>query len=110
MGLRAIGRLKPGVTIQQASADMGAIANSLTVQYPEADKGVGVSLVPLKKAIVGDVQPFPVGIAGRGGIRFADCLRECGEPAARARDRTHAGICDSRGAGGRQRTCDSPAV
>ena len=109
MGLRAIGRLKPGVTIEQASADTGAIANSLTAEYPEADKGVGVGLVPLKRRS-SVTFTLSLGIAGRGGIRFADCLRERGEPAACAGDRAHARICDSRGLGSNQGTRDSPAV
>ena len=57
-GTRALGRLKPGVTLAAAQADMDQIANNLALAYPEADKGAGVSLVPLKKDIVGDVQPF----------------------------------------------------
>src|ERR1700723_1029521 len=57
-GIRALGRLKPGVTLAAAQADMEQIANNLALSYPDADKGAGVSLVPLKKDIVGDVQPF----------------------------------------------------
>src|SRR3984957_5728031 len=34
----AVGRLKPGVTLSQAKADMDAIAQNLAVAYPEADK------------------------------------------------------------------------
>jgi hypothetical protein len=51
-GTRAIGRLKPGVTLAAAQADMDQIANNLALAYPDADKGASVSLVPLKKDIV----------------------------------------------------------
>ena len=54
----AIGRLKPGVTIPQASADMDVVARNLAAAYPEADKNVGVTLTPMKEDIVGHVQPF----------------------------------------------------
>jgi len=48
MGMNSIGRLKPGVTIEQARLDMNRIAENLAVAYPEADKGMGVSLIPLR--------------------------------------------------------------
>lgn len=56
MGMNSIGRLKPGVSIEQARADMNRVANNLAAAYPEADKGSGVTLVPLKKDVVGDVR------------------------------------------------------
>ena len=56
MGMTAIGRLKPGVSTEQARADMDRVAENLAATYPEADKGSGVALVPLKKDVVGDVR------------------------------------------------------
>ncbi len=56
MGMNAIGRLKPGVTIEQARLDMNRVAENLASAYPEADKGSGISLVPLKTDVVGDVK------------------------------------------------------
>src|SRR6266404_3938455 len=56
MGMNSIGRLKPGVTIEQARADMNRIAENLAAAYPEADKGVGVSLIALKTDVVGNVK------------------------------------------------------
>ena len=49
-----IGRLKPAVTLEQARADMNAIARSLAEQYPDADKDTGIALVPLKQDITGE--------------------------------------------------------
>ncbi|HEV2388521.1 MAG TPA: ABC transporter permease [Candidatus Acidoferrales bacterium] len=54
----AIGRLKPGIALPQAQADMDAIARNLAAAYPEADKATGIALVSLKEDIVGNVQPF----------------------------------------------------
>ncbi len=54
----AIGRLKANVTLAQAQADMDAIAHSLSVEYPEADKMLSITLVSMKEDIVGNVQPF----------------------------------------------------
>jgi putative ABC transport system permease protein len=55
-GWGAIGRLKPGVTIQQANADLQRIANSLAARYP-ADNGVGVQLQPLQEDQVRNLRP-----------------------------------------------------
>ena len=55
-------------------------------------------MVPLREATVGDVGPHgAAGVAGRGGFRAADRLRQCGQPAAGARRRPAAGAGHSRG-------------
>ena len=54
-GMNAIGRLKPGVTLAQARTDMDGVTSRLAAEYPEADKGIGASLIPLKARIVKDV-------------------------------------------------------
>src|SRR6266404_1364757 len=56
MGMNSIGRLKPGVTIEQARAEMNRIGENLAAAYPEADKGTGISLIPLKTDVVGNVK------------------------------------------------------
>jgi predicted permease len=58
LGMKGIGRLKPGVTFDQARADMDAVARNLSLAFPQSDAGEGATLVPLKKTMVGDVQPF----------------------------------------------------
>ncbi|HTQ61633.1 MAG TPA: ABC transporter permease [Candidatus Solibacter sp.] len=52
------GRLKAGVTLSQAQADMDGIARNLAVAFPVADKEVGIKLVSMKEDMVGNVQPF----------------------------------------------------
>jgi putative ABC transport system permease protein len=54
--LKAVGRLKPGVTMQQARADMGAIADHLLEQYPQIMESYGVNLVPLHEQVTGKVR------------------------------------------------------
>ena len=49
----AIGRLKPGVTVQEAQADLSLIAKHLEQQYPQSNRNVGASIMPLHDAIVG---------------------------------------------------------
>jgi len=50
-----VGRLKAGVTLAQARADMDKIALRLAEEYPKADKDTGIALVPLKKDITSSV-------------------------------------------------------
>lgn len=45
--LKVIGRLKPGVTIEQARADMAGIAAGLTSEHPSTNTGIGVTAVTL---------------------------------------------------------------
>jgi len=54
----SVGRLKPGVTLPQAQADMDVVSNNLAAAFPVADKQVGVTLVSMKEDMVGNVQPF----------------------------------------------------
>jgi|HubBroStandDraft_5_1064220.scaffolds.fasta_scaffold00624_12 putative ABC transport system permease protein len=43
-----LGRMKPGVTLAQANADMDTVARHIADDYPKSNKGWGVSVVPLK--------------------------------------------------------------
>ena len=53
--LRALARLKPGVTREQAEADLTAVAERLRRQYPVANaQKLGVTLSPLHEEVVGD--------------------------------------------------------
>jgi putative ABC transport system permease protein len=47
-----IARLKPGVTIEQARADLGLVQARLAEEFPDTDRGIGVQIAPLKDAIV----------------------------------------------------------
>jgi putative ABC transport system permease protein len=51
--LRAIARLKPGITLGQAQAEMNGIAADLERQHPESDSDYGVRLVTLTEDTVG---------------------------------------------------------
>lgn len=51
-----IGRLKPGVTLERAQADLAVIAAQIREQFPE-NAGLDVTAVSWREAIVGDVRP-----------------------------------------------------
>jgi predicted permease len=50
----AVGRLKPGVSVGQASADMNRVASQLAREYPKSNGDIGVTVVPLRDGIIGD--------------------------------------------------------
>ena len=64
----SIARLKPGVGISQAQAEMSAIQDHLDQLYPEADRGLGIDIEPLKRIIVGDVRGTLLMLLGAVGL------------------------------------------
>jgi predicted permease len=54
--LESIARLKPGVSIAQAQADLANIAAALEKQYPDSNTHFGVGTKPLREDMVGDVK------------------------------------------------------
>jgi len=53
----AVARLKPGVSLQQANAELQSISQNLAQAYPVDDKDWGAMAVPLRDDVVGDVRP-----------------------------------------------------
>jgi putative ABC transport system permease protein len=48
-----VGRLKPGVTLEAAQADLSVIADRLAREHPDTNKGLGVTVVALRTGIIG---------------------------------------------------------
>ena len=55
--LDVIGRLKPGVTLTQAQADLTTLAARLATTYPQTNRETSASATPLREAIAGDARP-----------------------------------------------------
>jgi predicted permease len=51
-----LGRVQPGRTIENAQADMDAVAASLETDYPVINKGVGALVTPLRTDLVSDLR------------------------------------------------------
>ena len=63
-----IARLKPGVDVQQAQAEMNTISSRLEQQYPEDDKGWGAIVRPLRDDLVSGVRPALLVLFGAVGF------------------------------------------
>lgn len=63
--LRVFGRLKTGVTLEQARANMETIAANIAAASPETNKGWSVSIAPLRESMVeGDLRTTTLVLAG----------------------------------------------
>ncbi len=60
----AIGRLKPGVSVAQASADLNVIAARLAQQFPNTNQGFHIAVKPLHEEIVGRSQTMLLVLLG----------------------------------------------
>ena len=63
-----IGRLRDGVTIQSAQAEMTAIERQLQRQYGITGRDLSANVVPLAEIIIGDVQPVLLTLLGGAGL------------------------------------------
>ena len=59
-----VARLKPGVTSEQAAAEVGATAENLARQYPDANERLGMTTLPLHEALVGDIRSSVLVLSG----------------------------------------------
>jgi predicted permease len=89
LGLQGIGRLKPGVSLAQAQADLERVMRGLAEAYPEANRGVGAAIAPLKERLVGDVGPNLWMLLGAVGfVLLIACVNVSNLLLARATGRT----------------------
>ncbi|HKF48522.1 MAG TPA: ABC transporter permease [Terracidiphilus sp.] len=63
-----VARLKPGVTVEQAQAEMDRISQRLAGMYPADDKGWGAKVITVRDDMVGDVRPALLMMLGAVGF------------------------------------------
>ena len=68
MGMDVVARLRPGVTVEQARADMDSVAQQQAIDYPKSNGGMGVSTIPLLQDLVGNRKPILLMLLGAVGF------------------------------------------
>src|SRR5262249_26326849 len=63
-----IGLLKPGVSIEEAQAEMETIAGRLELQYPGSNKSITTRITPLREWLVRDIKPSLLILFGAVGV------------------------------------------
>ena len=67
-GIFPVGRLRPGVSIEQAREEMKVIGTRLAKQYAETNIAVGVNVTPLHETIVKNARPALLMLLGAVGV------------------------------------------
>ena len=63
-----VARLKPGVSLSQADAEMNAIQEEVGRQHPDTEQGLGAKILPIKEPLVADMRGTLLLLLGAVGV------------------------------------------
>ncbi len=83
--LHALGRLEPGVTVEQARSDFSSIAAALEAEYPDSNAGWGAAVWSLDEVVLGSTRPqLFIFMAAVGLVLLIACANVANMTLARA--------------------------
>ena len=87
--MSVVGRMRRDVAVERAQQSLDAVAAQLRTEYPVTNENAGVVLVPLREALIGDVRPRVLLLAGAVAlVLLIACANVANLVLVRALDRT----------------------